>query len=51
MEMVIVMYCELFKNHPTSRHHTKGNVGSMRRVKTITMPFDLFMQGCRGCVS
>ena len=31
--------------------HTSGNVGSMRRVKTITMPFLLFMHWCRGCVS
>jgi len=31
--------------------HTKGNVGSMRRVKTITMPFLLFMRMCRGFVS
>ena len=31
--------------------HTWGNVGPMRRVKTIMMPFLLFMRWCRGCVS
>ena len=41
----------LFWNHHFYYTHTWGNVGSMRRVKTITMPFLLFMRGCRGCES
>ena len=32
-----------FQGMNFSFHHTLGNVGSIRRVKTITMPFLLFM--------